>query len=571
MKRFSLKISIVALLALSAAACGADADQAGRPSATTAAPATTAASEAADAAQAAAQAEESMAAEQGTAAAAGSAPATTWAASEALTSEEEERERRWKEPVIKEFPLVFYEGYGVNPQIPADEQPFSTFGLDADTASWYRQFAYLDQGARPNPEAIRAEEMINAFDARCEDSVSDGTIRMCVQGSENPFYRSDEYRLVRVAVETGRGFDQPVSYIVVLDQSGSMNDGDRWNVATNLVESLLDNLNPDDRFGLVTFNVRAHVIVEPTYPERASRAYRDSRIRPGSSTNAGEGLRLGYELAYVEARSDPNRQVMVLLVSDGVANTGPATGPDSILELVDRAKRDLDIGMAAAGVGEGNYNDVLLEQIADQAQGWYQYIYDYRSSDDFLDRALAGIVGWEAKTQVEFNPDTVDLWRLIGYENRRIDAELFREDELVEHRSAPLLGGVATAAFFEVKLTDRAGRNDWLASATIRYRPCLDCYFNEVNTRLPVGETDMRFSRSSCDFRLQSYVMQYAEFARNSFYAWDRSTPDALLDAIYRDMDSLDRDERGSCEDNMETVAQTVRRYIRADPLDTNR
>jgi len=259
---------------------------------------------------------------------------------------------------------------------------------------------------------------------------------------------------------------------------------------------------------------------------------------------------------------------MVLFLSDGVANTGPATAPSSRLELVERAKRDSDISMAAGGVGEGNYNDVLLEQIADQAQGWYQYVYDYRSGDDFLDRVKAGIVGWEAKTQVEFNPDTVDLWRLIGYENRQIETELFREDELVERQSAPLLGGVATAAFFEVKLTDRARSNDWLASATIRYRTCLDCYFNEVNTRIPVGETNVRFGRASCDFRVQSYVMQYAEFARNSFYAWDRNTPDALLDAIYRDLDSLDRDEGGSCEENMETVAQTVRQYVRADPLE---
>jgi len=95
-----------------------------------------------------------------------------------------------------------------------------------------------------------------------------------------------------VAVETGRGFDGPVSYIVVLDQSGSMTGGDRWNVATNIVESLLDDLNPDDRFGLVTFHDHAHVIVEPDYPERASREYWDTRIRPDGSTNAGEGLRL---------------------------------------------------------------------------------------------------------------------------------------------------------------------------------------------------------------------------------------------------------------------------------------
>ena len=617
MKRIWLKTAILALSALMVAACGVDESTeaalttaAGEP-ATTAAPVTTApterrsaeaaaeaeaeAAEAAEAAREASEAteaaqdalssssgaamegmeeeamvEEAEAATQSSSSAAAAAPTTTRATAEALRDEEEEESRREK-PVIREFPLVFYEGYGVNPQIPADEQPFSTFGLDADTASWYRQFVYLDQGARPNPDAIRAEEMINAFDARCDESVSDGIVRLCVQGTQNPFYLRDEYRLVRVAVETGRGFNQPVTYIVVLDQSGSMGDGDRWDVATTTLEDLLDSLNSDDRFGLVTFHDHAHVIVHPEYGDQARRQYREANLYPDGSTNAGEGLRMGYELAYDEARRDSDRQVMVVFLSDGVANTGPATGPDSILELVERAKRDSDISMAAGGVGEGNYNDVLLEQIADQAQGWYQYIYDYRSADRFLDKVLSGIVGWEAKAQVEFNPEAVDLWRLIGYENRKIGSDLFREDELVKSQSAPLLGGVATAAFFEVKLNDGAERRDWLASATVRYRPCLDCYFKELNTRTPVGAVDVRFTEGACDYRVQAYVMQYAEFARSSFYAWERNTPEALLDALYRDLDSLYQDERGSCEQNLETVARTVRKYINASPLETSR
>ena len=537
MKHIYLKVAVMTLLALPLAACGSDdepAPEPDAPAASAAAPATTAAP-----AEEAAMVEEEYS-------------SSAAAEAEALSMLEEPPSLR---PEPKEFPLVFYEGYGVNPQIPADEQPFSTFGLDADTASWYRQFVYLDRGARPNPDAIRAEEMINAFEAQCDESVSDGTVRLCVQGTENPFYLRDEYRLVRVAVETGRGFDRPVSYIVVLDRSGSMGNGDRWNVATSVLESLLDNLNPDDRFGLVSFDTTAQVEVHPEYPRRAQRRYDEANLGPGGSTNAAEGLRMGYELAYDEVRDDPDRQVMVVFLSDGVANTGPATGPDSILELVERAKRDSDISMAAGGVGEGNYNDVLMEQIANQAQGWYQYIYDYRTGDDFLDRVRSGIVGYEAKAQVEFNPDTVELWRLIGYENRQIDSESFREDELVKRQSAPLLSGVATAAFFEVKVTDWAERNDWLTSATIRYRPCFDCAFKEVNTRIPLGVVNERFSRGACDYRVQAYVMQYAEFARNSFYAWERNTPDQLLDTIYRDLDSLHRDENGSCEQNLETVA----------------
>ena len=106
-------------------------------------------------------------------------------------------------------------------------------------------------------------------------------------------------------------------------------------------------------------------------------------------------------------------------------------------------------------------------------------------------------------------------------------------------------------------------------SAAVRYRPCLDCFFKELNTRTPVGAVDLPFSDGACDYRVQSYVMQYAEFARNSFYAWDRNTPDALVDALYRDLDTLYRDERGSCEQDLETVARTVRKYLNASPLET--
>ena len=259
MKRIYLKVAVLALLALPLAACGSDDEPAPEPdvpAASAAAPATTAAP-----AEEAAMVEEEYS-------------SSAAAEAEALSMLEEPPSLR---PEPKEFPLVFYEGYGVNPQIPADEQPFSTFGLDADTASWYRQFVYLDRGARPNPDAIRAEEMINAFEAQCDESVSDGTVRLCVQGTENPFYLRDKYRLVRVAVETGRGFDRPVSYIVVLDRSGSMGNGDRWNVATSVLESLLDNLNPDDRFGLVSFDTTAQVEVHPEYPRRAQRRYDEAK------------------------------------------------------------------------------------------------------------------------------------------------------------------------------------------------------------------------------------------------------------------------------------------------------
>ena len=449
---------------------------------------------------------------------------------------------------------VFYEDYGINLPTETALQPYSTFGLDTDTASWFRQFLYLDEGVRPPPEAIRAEEIINVFPARCE-SESPLSVRICAQASSHPFRGDGAYRLLRVSVDVTPVEQQPpTTYIVVLDRSGSMSMGDRWNMALGVIENILGGLRAEDRLGMVSFNYQALVNFEPTDADSARSLYSDTALYPDESTNAGEGLRLGYELAGRERESHPDQQVLVVFLSDGVANTGLTTEPGGIFDLLG-ASSDLDIGMAAGGVGEGNYNDYLLEQVADRAQGWYQYLYDEVSTSRFVSKVRAGIVGWEAKAQVEFNPDTVTSWRLIGYENRQIEAGLFREDEQVEQQSAPLVGGSSSAAWYEIELTDAS--EGWLAEATVRYQTCRDCDFQESDAEVSLPEVSA-FSEAACDYRVQGYAAWYAEFARQSPFAWESSTPQTLMETIGSDPGP----DAGDCLSNIDELRTVLSRYI---------
>ena len=208
---------------------------------------------------------------------------------------------------------------------------------------------------------------------------------------------------------------------------------------------------------------------EPTDADSARSLYSDTALYPDQSTNAGEGLRFGYELASREKESHPGQQVLVVFLSDGVANTGLTTEPGGIIDLLETAS-DLDIGMAAGGVGEGNYNDYLLEQVADRAQGWYQYLYDEVSTSRFLSKVRAGIVGWESEGTGRVQSRYRQILATDRLRERQIEAELFREDEQVEQRSAPLVGGSSSSAWYEIELTDAS--EGWLAEATVRYQTC---------------------------------------------------------------------------------------------------
>ncbi len=431
------------------------------------------------------------------------------------------------EPNDAPYGDVFFAEAGVNPFVDTDDDPLSTFGLEVDTGSYTVVRRFLRDGHVPPREAVRTEELVNAFDYG-DRPPQRGDLRLSAEGAPTPFTINDGYRLLRFAVaarEVDAAERPSATLVFVVDVSGSMDRENRLGLVREALDELLDELRPDDRVGLVVYGSRGDVLLEPTSDlERVRRAI--GRLRAGGSTNAEEGLVLGYELA--AEHLERGRITRVVLCSDGVANVG-RTGPASILE---RIRRDVDRGieLTAVGFGMGTYNDVLMERLADTGDGRYAYVDTLPEARRIFVEELTGTlytVAREAKAQVEFDPATVSRWRLLGYENRDIADERFR-DPTVD--AGEIGAGHTVTALYEVKIADGARDRDTLATLRVRYRPADSDRPVELEERLEVGELAPSWRRASPALRLAAVVAEYAELLKGAYWAKDGSMSTVLAE-----------------------------------------
>ena len=368
-----------------------------------------------------------------------------------------------------------FEDYGVNPPVDPAVDRLSTFALDVDTASYVVARNYLKSDSLPPSEAVRVEEFVNYFEGGYEQAAEAFSISL--DAAPQPFADSADVRkvLLRVGIQAPSFADitVPDSVVLVVDRSGSMGEmsgyaGEsmpRYMLVHQAVELLLAGLPGTVRVGIVAYSDDAQVVFDPmaiggNVEQMMQRIRRE--IVPTNSTNAEAGLRYGYEMALSEAQE--GRQVMVLLLSDGVANVG-ATGTDDILESIgERA----DIGLSTIGVGLGPFNDALMEQLANKADGTYHYIDTVRQAQRiFVDNltSLLSEAARDARVQVEFNPEVVATYRLMGFENRDVADEHFRDDT----RDAGEVGaGQSSTAIYELELKDSQQSASKIASVTLR-------------------------------------------------------------------------------------------------------
>ena len=369
-------------------------------------------------------------------------------------------------PNDRPLPLMYFEGHGVNPFIDADEDALSTFALDGDTASYEILALYLAQPALPPPDAVRVEEFINSLPQ--DYPAAEGALGLHLDAAPSPF-GEEGYVLLRVGVSnpaprTERG---PVSLIFVVDVSGSMESDNRLGVAKDVIAGLVEMLGPEDRAALVTYGARATLVSGPTDGDRRQEIADAARaLVPTGSTYAEEGLRLAYDLTDEEI--ERGLKVRIVLFSDGVANVG-ATGPESILELVDQqAQRQATLTSIGVGIS-GNYNDVLLEALANRGNGTYHYLADREAANRYLEESARGVfteTARDARIQVEFTPAAVRKYRLIGYENRAVSDEDFRDDSL--DFGEPGFARDVTA-LYELRLEDEAAPDGVLATVRLRW------------------------------------------------------------------------------------------------------
>ncbi len=436
------------------------------------------------------------------------------------------------------FDDVFFQDYGVNPFIATEDLRFSTFGMDVDTASYTISRSYIRDGHLPPTDAVRVEEFVNYF-RHDYPSPADG-LRAYIDGARSRF-GEDNKHLLRIGVAAHDvDFDerQPVALTFVIDVSGSMSMDNRLGLAKRSLERLVDQLTSRDQVGIVVYGSNARTVLEPTSSKRAILRAIDS-LRPEGATNAEAGLSLGYRMATENFEEEKNNRV--ILISDGVANVGK-TAHDSILRRIEREANN-SITLTAIGVGMDNYNDVLMEQLANNGDGNYFYVDTDREARQLFTTDLIGLlepVAMDAKVQVEFNPETVDRYRLIGYENRALDTDDFRDDSV---DAGEVGAGHSVTALYEVRIKDRAEGS--VATVSIRYREPGTGEIVERSAEVFMDELDRPFDWASPEFRFAATVAEFAEILRDSFWAQDGSLDDVLDEARWAlsDMDAGERED----------------------------
>ena len=356
--------------------------------------------------------------------------------------------------IVPGGPITF-DDYVQSGWVWADQDNMSTFSLDTDRTSFALALNWAQSGYEINPDSVRAEEWINAFNYGYPKPSHDDSFGITTDVFEHPL--DSAFQMVRLGFQAPQVEDNiPVNVTLVLDASGSMADGNRVEIAREAAEAIRKSLSSRDRMAVVHFStdVINNLTVEHSNPDDRDVRRSIDRLTPGASTNVQAGLNEGVWLADRARRDRPNAYNYIILFSDGVANVD-ATDPFAILESAYDRNAGNPLRLITIGVGISNYNDVLLEQLAQYGNGWYRYLNDVDHAKQTFERdnwlAISKPFADQTRAQVRWNQDVVDSWRMVGYENRVTSDQSFTENR---KEFAEIPAGAATTVFFEVRLRD---------------------------------------------------------------------------------------------------------------------
>ncbi len=363
-----------------------------------------------------------------------------------------------------------FEDYERQPLTDAREDAVSTFSLDTDRTSFQLALNWATSGYQVDPASVRAEEWVNAFDYGYDAPTVDDRFAITSDLFEHPV--DDGRYMARVAFKAPEVVtDGPLNVTLVLDASGSMSSGNRVAIAREAAETIRRSMDRDDRISVVHFTtfVIDHLTVQNASPDDREVTDSIARLEPHGSTNVQAGLDLGVRLADRMRRERPEALNYIVLMSDGVANVD-ATDPFAILAATSAPDGTNPIRLVTVGVGIENYNDKLLEQLAQHGNGWYRYLFSEEQARSTFQRdnwlALASPVADQTRAQVVWDPDVVKSWRIVGYENRVTSAESFTQDR---KEFAEVYSGASTTVFYELELHDDFRRKGALGQVELRW------------------------------------------------------------------------------------------------------
>jgi Ca-activated chloride channel family protein len=322
----------------------------------------------------------------------------------------------------------------------------------------------------------------------------------------------------------------------VIDVSGSMDMDNRLGLVKRSLELLVEQLRPTDRVSIVVYGTEARVVLNPTSgSEKGEILSAIYGLHPEGTTNAEAGLRLGYGMAMEgHMRDGINR---VILCSDGVANVGE-TGPDAILAEIDHYVEE-GITLTTIGFGMDNYNDTLMEQLADHGNGFYAYVDDMSEARRlFIDEITGTLqtIALDAKVQVEFDPEVVVRYRLVGFENRAVADDEFRDNSV---DAGEVGAGHTVTALYEVKLNRNAYGK--IATVYLRWEDPDTHQVTELSQDFGVSQMASDFREADPYFQRAVVVAEYAEILKDSYWAEDGSLLEVYREAeriaeyLYRD------------------------------------
>ena len=415
-----------------------------------------------------------------------------------------------------------------NPFLTVEANPLSTFSIDVDTASYANVRRYLNQNTRPPLDAVRIEELINYFPYSYPAPKGDDPFSVNLEVARCPWDAS--HRLVRIGLK-GREIDTskrpPSNLVFLIDVSGSMNDIDKLPLLKAGMKLLIDQLGENDRVAIVVYAGAERLVLPSTSCSQKEKFLSAlEELQAGGSTAGSRGIQLAYDLAVQNfIKGGTNR---VILATDGDFNVGVTEGPE--LDKLIEGKRSTGVFLSVLGFGQGNVKHDKLEGLADKGNGQYSFIDTIKEARKVLVEEMGGTlvtIAKDVKIQVKFNPARASAYRLIGYENRVLQARDFADDK----KDAGEIGaGHCVTALYEVVPAGQGEparldkpTNPELLDVDLRYK----APDGDVSTLIsyPAVDGGRDFSAASGDYKFAASVAGFGMLLRNSPYAGTLTWP----------------------------------------------
>lgn len=437
------------------------------------------------------------------------------------------------------------EDYGAiveNPFTSPKSEPLSTFSIDVDNASYTNVRRFINQGQTVPKDAVRVEEMVNFFKYNYEKPTGNHPFAIATEYGECPW--NEKHKLVKIGLQ---GKEIPndklpnSNFVFLIDVSGSMNSQNKLPLLKESMKVLVNQLRKNDKVAIVVYAGAAGMVLPPTSGDEKETIIKAlDKLSAGGSTAGGAGIELAYKIAAENFIKGGNNRV--ILATDGDFNVGASSNKD--METLIEEKRKSGVFLTCLGYGMGNYKDSKMEILANKGNGNYAYIDNIQEANRFLGKEFKGsmfAIAKDVKIQIEFNPKHVQSYRLIGYENRKLRPEDFKNDAIDAGElgsghtvtalyeiiptgvESSFIQDIADLKYSEIKISPKDYSNE-LATIKFRYKkPDGEKSIEMIET---IKNNVLSLAKTSEDFKFSAAVAWFGLKLRDSKLVNNKSSKD---------------------------------------------